>query len=115
MKIPVTHRRAIAVQVLSCALLVAVVGLGAAAELPVRAASDAVTANAHSKMTAADLERAFWICDYTATMHGVSAAPIEICSAVTDELKQLQFSGDFMQMLKWWEQNKPHEHTRLGR
>src|SRR5438105_1370471 len=26
-----------------------------------------------------DLESAFWICDYAATVHGVDATPVEIC------------------------------------
>jgi hypothetical protein len=62
----------------------------------------------------AELERAFWICDYTATTRGVYAAPVELCSAVTDELKREKFGGDFGQMLEWWRQNKPVEHANLA-
>jgi hypothetical protein len=61
-----------------------------------------------------DLERAFWVCDYTATTRGVHAAPIELCSAVTDELKHEKFGGDFEQLLKWWQENKPAEHQKLA-
>ena len=61
----------------------------------------------------ADLEQAFWICDYTASTRGVHATPVEMCSAVTDELKQQKFGGDFGEMLEWWRQKKPVEHNRL--
>ncbi|HEV7394587.1 MAG TPA: hypothetical protein VGO08_23330 [Burkholderiales bacterium] len=62
----------------------------------------------------AELEKAFWVCDYTATTRGVYAAPIELCSAVTDQLKREKFGGDFGQMLEWWQQNKPVEHANLA-
>jgi hypothetical protein len=62
----------------------------------------------------AELEKAFWVCDYTATTRGVYAAPIELCSAVTDQLKREKFGGDFGQMLEWWQQNKPAEHANLA-
>jgi hypothetical protein len=62
----------------------------------------------------AELEKAFWVCDYTATTRGVHAAPIEVCSAVTDQLKREKFGGDFGQMLEWWQQNKPTEHANLA-
>jgi hypothetical protein len=61
---------------------------------------------------AADLEEAFWICDYTATTVGMGATPIGLCSAVYDELKARKFNGDFEQLLYWWRQNKPAEHAR---
>jgi hypothetical protein len=64
-------------------------------------------------LQAADLERAFWICDYTATTHGVDATPVTTCSAVTDAIKNVKFGGDFGQMLEWWRQNKLTEHRRL--
>ena len=61
---------------------------------------------------AADLEEAFWICDYTATTVGMGATPVDLCSAVYDELKARKFNGDFEQLLYWWRQNKPAEHAR---
>lgn len=62
----------------------------------------------------AELEKAFWVCDYTVTTRGVYATSIELCSAVTDELKREKFGGDFGQMLEWWQQNKPAEHANLA-
>jgi hypothetical protein len=66
------------------------------------------------KLGPAELEKAFWICDYTATTRGVYAAPIELCSAVTDEFKHERFGGDFGLLLEWWQQNKPAEHAKLA-
>ena len=62
----------------------------------------------------ADLERAFWMCDYTATVRGVYAAPVETCAAITDELKQHKFNGSFEELLAWWQFNKPAEHDKLA-
>jgi hypothetical protein len=62
----------------------------------------------------ADLERAFWMCDYTATVRGVYATPIETCAAITDELKLHKFNGSFEEMLAWWQFNKPAEHEKLA-
>ena len=66
-----------------------------------------------ARIDPADLERAFWICDYTATTHGLDAAPVDVCTAVTDELKNGRFDGDFLKLLAWWQQNKPIEHRKL--
>ena len=61
----------------------------------------------------ADLEKAFWVCDYTATEKGVSAAPVELCGAVTESLKNEKFKGDFDEMLEWWRRNKIAVHQSL--
>ena len=62
----------------------------------------------------ATLERAFWSCDYVATVHGPDRTPMAECSAATDRLKDERFAGDFGQMLDWWRQNKPAEHARMA-
>ncbi|MES2564272.1 MAG: hypothetical protein V4637_16320 [Pseudomonadota bacterium] len=62
----------------------------------------------------ADLERAFWMCDYTATVRGVYATPVETCAAITDELEQHKFNGSFEELLAWWQFNKPAEHDKLA-
>src|SRR4051812_48731770 len=40
--------------------------------------------------TLAELESAFWACDYLATTRGVDATPVATCGAVYDELKALK-------------------------
>jgi hypothetical protein len=60
----------------------------------------------------ADLEAAFWACEYAATTRG--AASIAPCTAVYDALKERKFGGDFDGLLKWWQQNKVSEYRRLG-
>jgi hypothetical protein len=59
------------------------------------------------------LERAFWVCDHTATVNGVGATPVGACTAVFETLKEVKFGGDFGELLAWWRHNKPLEHTRL--
>ena len=61
----------------------------------------------------ADLERAFWVCDYVATNYGVHAAPVELCVEVTAALQERRFGGDFAQLLEWWGRNKTTEHARV--
>jgi hypothetical protein len=61
------------------------------------------------------LEKAFWVCDYVATTSGVGAAPVELCSTVTDALKNEKFAGDFEHLLEWWKQNKAAQHEELAR
>lgn len=63
---------------------------------------------------AATLEGAFWVCDYVATTKGVHFTPVHHCVAVTEELKQKKFGGDFEQMLNWWRNNKVAEHGKLA-
>ena len=60
----------------------------------------------------ADLERAFWVCEYAATTHG--NADIATCTAVYDALKQRKFGGDFEALLTWWQQNKAAEIQRIA-
>jgi hypothetical protein len=62
----------------------------------------------------ADLEKAFWICDYTATTSGVQATPVAACSAITDALKNEKFGGDFFELHTWWQRNKTREHEALA-
>jgi hypothetical protein len=61
----------------------------------------------------ADLEKAFWACDYRATTHGVHSTPVEICATATAELKRIKFGGSFEELLAWWRQNKIAEHRAL--
>lgn len=62
----------------------------------------------------ASLERAFWACDYVATVHGADRTPLTECSAATEQLKDERFGGDFGQMLEWWREMKPAEHARMA-
>jgi hypothetical protein len=61
-----------------------------------------------------DLEKAFWVCDYKATIGGVHATPVALCAAVWDELKQTRFGGSFEDLLAWWQLNKAAEHEALA-
>jgi len=65
-------------------------------------------------MQPADLEKAFWLCDYTATTRGIDATPIAICSAVWDEFKQTRFAGSFEDLLAWWRVHKVAQHEALA-
>jgi len=66
-----------------------------------------------SGMAADALEHAFWVCDHTATVHGVDATPIAACTRIFEALKQTKFNGDFGELLAWWQQNRAVEYTKL--
>ena len=61
-----------------------------------------------SNVSVADLEKAFWMCDYLATTQGVS--DVRGCSAVSESLKQRRFAGDLDGLLLWWRENKVARH-----
>ena len=64
-------------------------------------------------LSVADLEQAFWICDYIATEKGVNATPVDVCSKVTEDLKNEKFHGDFEDLTNWWRQHKLAVHQSL--
>lgn len=89
--------------------------LAAAGAMPgIALANEAVPAN-NEEHNVADLERAFWACDYVATTKGVSATPIAACKFATETLKKQKFGGDFEAFLSWWRENKLSEHLKMGR
>lgn len=64
---------------------------------------------------AAELETAFWACDYAGTNGMVGADQAAACIAITDELKRSKFDGDFDRLVAWWRQNKIAQHQALER
>jgi hypothetical protein len=87
--------------------------LGAAGSACIALADDASRGRAAATPAAADLEQAFWSCDYVGTTYGVQAAPIEFCAEVTQALRVQKFGGDLEQMLHWWRQNKSAAHAAV--
>ncbi len=63
----------------------------------------------------ADLEKAFWICDYEATIYGVGEVDAEACGTVTEGLKRVKFGGDSDAMVDWWRDQKYAVHDALER
>jgi hypothetical protein len=79
-----------------------------------RIVSSASAEEIAAAMQPGDLEKAFWVCDYTATARGIDATPIAVCSAVWDEFKQTRFGGSFEELLAWWRVHKLAEHEALA-
>ena len=67
-----------------------------------------------ARQTAADLEKAFWACDYSATTLGVTGGEGATCGVIYEDLKRSKFGGDFQAFLRWWQQNKAAEHQALA-
>jgi hypothetical protein len=67
-----------------------------------------------ARYTPADVEKAFWACDYAATTRWVDAEEGAMCVANYEELKRSKFSGDFQALLEWWQKNKAAQHRALA-
>lgn len=63
----------------------------------------------------ADLEKAFWVCDYAGTNGMVGADEAAACIAITDQVKRTKFDGDFDRLVAWWRLNKVAQHQDLDR
>jgi len=97
---------------LPCILLAGALAAGCAHLEPAPEAAPAVVPHAE---TIAELEKAFWHCDYVATKRGVLATPMAACKHAMDELKRLKFNGRFSALVEWWRENKVVEHGKVER
>jgi hypothetical protein len=79
----------------------------------VQAGAPAATQELAAAGAPVDLERAFWLCDYAGTNGSVDSGTALACSAVTEELKNSKFNGDFDALVAWWRENKPAEHGAI--
>ena len=68
-----------------------------------------------AESSAEDLEKAFWVCDYVASTHGMQFVSMDLCAAITDHIKTEKFDGDYEEMVRWWQEHKPAQHLRLSR
>jgi hypothetical protein len=68
----------------------------------------------HVRGGSAELEQAFWECDYTVTTSGIGLSEGALCADIQEEMKQRRFAGDFHAMLEWWQQNKVAEHRAVA-
>jgi len=76
-------------------------------------APSSAQATSGTELRLTELEKAFWICDHTATSGPIDTSSAINCSSFTEALKQRKFEGDFNAMLTWWRQNKEAEHLAL--
>ena len=60
-----------------------------------------------------DLEHSFWVCDYAGTNGVVDPNQAAVCIAVTAELKQVKFDGDFDHLVAWWRAHKLARHQEF--
>jgi hypothetical protein len=77
-------------------------------------AAPASPAVAIDRFTPADLERAFWECDYFATTRGMGLEEGADCADIYDKIKRTKFGGDFHTLLAWWQRSKATEHAAIA-
>jgi hypothetical protein len=103
----ITGRRSSAMKAAAAVLIVADVAAWSAPG----SAQTAIGAELHLD----EIEKAFWVCDYAASIRLVDMGSAITCSRLTEALKQRKFDGDFHAMLTWWQQHREAEHQALAR
>jgi hypothetical protein len=63
----------------------------------------------------AELEQAYWVCDYASTMTRLDMGTAMSCSVIIETLKRRKFDGNFEAMLVWWRENKEAQHSALDK
>ena len=99
-----------------CRIVLALAALAALASSPAFAENEVCEPARPARvedMSIDQLENMFWVCDYAATVGGVSATPASFCAVVTAELKKQKFGGDYEGLLDWWRLNKVAEYQKL--
>jgi hypothetical protein len=101
-------KKMIAIRWLAAAIAAAPsLGMAAPQTMPCRITAQGAESNA------GDLERAFWVCDYVASTHGMQFVSMDLCAAITDLIKTEKFDGDYEELVRWWQEHKPAQHMRL--
>lgn len=91
--------------------MAAMIAIGAAGGC----AASRAQAMAGAELRLDELEKAFWVCDYAATISIVDVHDAMNCSHFIEALRQRKFAGDFVAMLAWWRQHKEAEHRELSK
>jgi len=107
-----TKQNSAFVAAILAASMVAATGSLQAASAPEPQRVSITPASRYATASMADLEKAFWVCDYLATTEGIGDA--QTCSAVSEALKERRFAGDLEGLLSWWRENKVVQHGKVA-
>jgi hypothetical protein len=66
-------------------------------------------------LSLAEIEKAYWVCDYESSKSMLSMGDAATCSFVFEELKSRKFNGDWPAMLAWWKANKDAEYKNQSK
>ena len=64
--------------------------------------------------TTAELEGAFWQCDYSFSKGNADRYKAAICGRVIEGIQKQKFNGDIERLLQWWQQNHAIQHRKLA-
>jgi hypothetical protein len=67
------------------------------------------TSIAVGNMPLAEVEKAYWDCEFAATKGVITPPQAAACSQIYEYLKKEKFMGDFDRLFAWWRQNKERE------
>jgi len=98
----VRARRAVVVAARGLLALAALTGGAAEAEPSTRQAATAAVA----QTPAPALEREYLRCDRAASQYRLTMEAVAYCGAISEELLQREFDGDFDRLLAWWQMAK---------
>lgn len=64
---------------------------------------------ASRNLSQAEIEIAFWDCEFAATQGVLELSEAAACSRIYEYLKKAKFLGDFDRFLVWWQENRDRE------
>ncbi len=70
-----------------------------------------VASTALGGLPLAEMEKAYWDCEYTAEQGMLNFDDAAVCSEVFERLKTEKFNSDFNRFLQWWMVNKGREYA----
>jgi hypothetical protein len=73
------------------------------------AAMIVVSSAAIGNMAGAEVEKAYWDCEFTAIQGRISLDDAAACNEIYEHLKEHKFGGQFDRFLAWWQENKTRE------
>lgn len=67
------------------------------------------SSSAVAGMPEAEVEKAYWDCEFAATTAQISLDDAAACSEIYEHLKKYRFGDRFDHFLAWWNENKVRE------
>ena len=70
-----------------------------------------VATTAFGGIPLAEVEKAYWDCEFAASQGFLDFDDAEVCNQVFERLKAEKFHSDFNRFLEWWRANKAREYA----
>lgn len=81
----------------------------------VLAATIFLASTAVTTPSSAEMEKAYWDCEFAAIKGQISLDAAAACNEIYEHLKNSKFEGRFDRFLVWWKENKIRELSSRAR